>query len=140
MSRRDYIALAGAIRAEAGSSVAHKIASNVAHVLAADNPRFDRQRFLSAALGGSDSDTQRTFPVLSTSRLEVAASVIGDEDHDTLDLMVEDDLRSNPLATRILDCDDATFEHIVSKAADLLMEGGCYFEALACAAELVLGQ
>jgi hypothetical protein len=136
MSRRDYIALAEAIRAEAGSSMANKIAAKIADVLAADNPRFDRQRFLSAALG--DSKTQTQFAVLVTSRLEVAASVTGDEDDDTLDLMNEEDLRSNPLATRILDCDDATFEHIVSKAGDLLMEGGDYFTALAGAAELVL--
>lgn len=66
MSRKDYEALARVIRAqvesldyeeqddfaEYGDSLLRKIAHDVADVLYQDNPRFNREKFLHAALGG----------------------------------------------------------------------------------------
>lgn len=65
MSRKDYVALAGAIRKEADAwppsgsgsvdlvrSVIQNVAEGVADALAADNPNFNRERFMAAALGG----------------------------------------------------------------------------------------
>jgi hypothetical protein len=57
MSRKDYVALAASLhnakdatREILGShSVLRYAAENIADVLAIDNPRFDRQRFLTAA-------------------------------------------------------------------------------------------
>lgn len=59
MSRKDYVAIAAAIRAEykavsdgpALQRSVERVAERIANVLAADNPRFDRDRFLAAALG-----------------------------------------------------------------------------------------
>lgn len=59
MSRKDYIAIAAAIRAEYDrfegmehAQVAlENAAERIAGVLAQDNPRFNRYRFLAAALG-----------------------------------------------------------------------------------------
>ena len=64
MTRKDYNALAGAIResiaimnAQEGDDAAamvwavERTAREIANVLAADNPRFDRDRFLTAAKG-----------------------------------------------------------------------------------------
>ena len=63
MSRKDYEAIAAAIREEydawaaegdsgtAGTTALATAAENIADALAADNPRFDREKFLNAALG-----------------------------------------------------------------------------------------
>jgi len=63
MTRKDYNALAGAIREsiaivdslESDSAAMvwaiERAAREIANVLAADNPRFDRDRFLTAAKG-----------------------------------------------------------------------------------------
>ena len=59
MSRKDYVAIAAAIRAEyeavadgpALRRVVEQTADRIADVFAADNPNFDRERFLRAALG-----------------------------------------------------------------------------------------
>jgi hypothetical protein len=58
MSRKDYVALAAAIRDEyrlwdgetSGSDAVENVAKNIADALAGDNPNFDRERFLAAAL------------------------------------------------------------------------------------------
>lgn len=54
MSRKDYIAIASAIRAEWDVSrhiYIVNVARNIADVCAADNPNFNRARFMEAALG-----------------------------------------------------------------------------------------
>jgi len=64
MTRKHYVMIAAAIReaqegdpwqhplaAEARAAIARDIARGIAGVLAQDNPRFDRDRFLTAALG-----------------------------------------------------------------------------------------
>jgi hypothetical protein len=69
VTRRDYILIAGAINKTArevriadaakvltsgdhltGKTVLHMVVANLTHALAGDNPRFDRQRFMWAAL------------------------------------------------------------------------------------------
>lgn len=57
MSRKDYEAIAAAIRAELDAttpgyeSPLHAVAKRIADVFAADNPNFNRERFIAAALG-----------------------------------------------------------------------------------------
>lgn len=61
MTRKDYVKLAEAIRECARAVEAHpgcspemvlvRVADEIGDVLAADNPRFDRERFERAALG-----------------------------------------------------------------------------------------
>lgn len=53
MSRKDYEALAAAIRAakDVPGDPYRAVVDNLLDALAADNPRFDRERFLAAALG-----------------------------------------------------------------------------------------
>lgn len=58
MSRKDYIAIAAAIKKsqqhpgfEGDEQDLYIVASNVADALADDNPNFNRERFLAAALG-----------------------------------------------------------------------------------------
>jgi hypothetical protein len=55
MSRKDYVALAEAIRLEFQADPHNRgvyyVAQNIAAVLAADNPNFNKERFLEAALG-----------------------------------------------------------------------------------------
>ena len=60
MSRKDYVALAAAIRAEYTAAAYQQethddaviaVASKIADALYADNPRFNREKFLHAALG-----------------------------------------------------------------------------------------
>ena len=53
MTRKDYQAIAEAIKSTLHDNVpavdiAYTIAANLADVFAADNPRFDRSRFLAA--------------------------------------------------------------------------------------------
>lgn len=56
MTRKDYVAIAAAIRREVEQwpehgthwNMARAIADSVAAAMKADNPRFDRERFLSA--------------------------------------------------------------------------------------------
>ena len=52
MTRKDYVAIAAAIktadRYDDGEQIAAAIVQNIAGVMAADNPRFDRARFLKA--------------------------------------------------------------------------------------------
>lgn len=67
MTRRDYVRIAAALRAAypsdgprnsgdlsrlAAGMQWHACADELARVLAADNPRFDRSRFMAAAEGG----------------------------------------------------------------------------------------
>lgn len=59
MTRKDYVLIAAALKdARASTPEANHVgvdvaASNIAHALARDNPRFDRARFLKAAgVGG----------------------------------------------------------------------------------------
>jgi hypothetical protein len=58
MSRKDYVAIALAIRAEYDATTPGyesplvAVARRIANVLANDNPRFDHDRFIEAALGG----------------------------------------------------------------------------------------
>ena len=53
MTRKDYEAIAVAIknadRYDDGEQIASSIVHNIADVMARDNPRFDRARFLKAA-------------------------------------------------------------------------------------------
>ena len=66
MTRKDYIAIAEAIRDEraawdvSGDSAPaflalHNVARNIADVFEKDNLRFDRARFMEAALGKDDA-------------------------------------------------------------------------------------
>lgn len=55
MTRKDYVAIAAGIRAEVeagpnknGSTALQRVAERIAEVMAQDNPRFDRARFLKA--------------------------------------------------------------------------------------------
>jgi hypothetical protein len=61
MTRKDYVLLAGAIRAArcslegmAANSIQHVtvdlVAAHIAHTLGGDNPRFDRDRFIKATM------------------------------------------------------------------------------------------
>ena len=58
MSRKDYVAIALAIRAEKDATTPgyeaplEGVAERLADVLAEDNPTFNRDRFMQAALGG----------------------------------------------------------------------------------------
>lgn len=58
MSRQDYVAIAAAIRnvvdldpSEVAVATLDLVTLNIANALEKDNPRFDRARFLEAALG-----------------------------------------------------------------------------------------
>ena len=52
MTRRDYIAIAAAIQGadkyDDGEAISASIIERIADVMAQDNPRFDRARFLKA--------------------------------------------------------------------------------------------
>ena len=55
MTRKDYVAIAAAIRKEVdagpnknGHTITQKIAENIADVMIRDNQRFDRSRFFKA--------------------------------------------------------------------------------------------
>ena len=55
MTRKDYVAIAAVIKAQAdsdgnkgGHTITQNIALNIARVMAADNSRFDEARFLKA--------------------------------------------------------------------------------------------
>lgn len=54
MTRKDYILIAAAIKAEQrhgreGDETINNVARSIADALQSDNPRFDRARFLKAA-------------------------------------------------------------------------------------------
>lgn len=55
MTKKDYVKIAAVIRSNGGLFISGKtkavFANLTADMLAADNPRFDRSRFLDAALG-----------------------------------------------------------------------------------------
>jgi len=52
MSRKDYVAIAQAVAdARLADNDKAEVALKIAAALAADNPRFDRERFLKAAMG-----------------------------------------------------------------------------------------
>lgn len=60
MSRKDYVAIAAAIReavrfteVDPDDVVVMQITQNIANVLEDENPNFNRERFLAAALGGN---------------------------------------------------------------------------------------
>ena len=70
MTRKDYIAIAEALRAEQSTGIATEdwnyardcIAGRIAYQLSKDNPRFDREHFLAVVRGERDLNSRPTRP------------------------------------------------------------------------------